>query len=628
MKNRYIYIIVFLLSLSVQNMQAQELSVVSGSGFNIKAGTVIGAAGLDLTPSSNFSLTSSLTQNTTLSSTTSSIANINKSYKFSETTVAFSGSIKLNYQDSELNGLTESNLKLLYNNGTGWFSNNTSTNNTSLNYGVSTLIDKPLNELTLGIIDRNITKIQYSQCGITLSSLTTTISANAVDNASSYRFKVINGATSEIIEAASGSRWFRLTSLPGGAFYNTTYTISVAAKKNNVWGDYGDACEVTTPAIPTTKVQDSQCGVTLTSLTTTISANTVANATGYRFKVVNGATTEVIEVLNSRSFRLTSLAGGTFYNTIYTISVATKYNGVWGEYGDECAISTPAFPLTKVQDSQCGITLSSLNTTISARSVASATGYRFKIINGASTQIIEAVSGSRWFRLTSLSDGALYNTPYTISVASKYNGVWSNYGVECTVTTPAAPLTKLQTTQCGITLESGNANLLFANAVSVAQNYRFEVSLGTEVYTYETASSSVRSFRMTDVSGLSLERSTTYTVRVAIMINGIWQPYGEPCSITTYSITNVKTMNLETTKFNVMTYPNPFKDNFNINLTSLSEEKVTVRVYDMTGKLLERKEVEPSELNELQIGTNFASGVYNVIVSQGTNTKSLRVIKK
>jgi hypothetical protein len=78
----------------------------------------------------------------------------------------------------------------------------------------------------------------------------------------------------------------------------------------------------------------------------------------------------------------------------------------------------------------------------------------------------------------------------------------------------------------------------------------------------------------------------------------------------------------------VVTYPNPFTENFNLNLTSLSEEKVTVMVYDMIGKLLERKEVVPGELTELQIGNNFASGVYNVIVSQGKNTKSLRVIKK
>ena len=36
------------------------ISVTSGSGFNIKAGTVIGAEGLDLTPSSDFSLGTSL----------------------------------------------------------------------------------------------------------------------------------------------------------------------------------------------------------------------------------------------------------------------------------------------------------------------------------------------------------------------------------------------------------------------------------------------------------------------------------------------------------------------------------------------------------------------------------------
>jgi hypothetical protein len=114
------------------------------------------------------------------------------------------------------------------------------------------------------------------------------------------------------------------------------------------------------------------------------------------------------------------------------------------------------------------------------------------------------------------------------------------------------------------------------------------------------------------------------------MINDAWQPYGESCSVTTFrDVPNfVKSMNLDTTNFNVVTYPNPFTENFYLNLTSLSEEKVTVMVYDMTGKLLERKEVAPSELNELQIGTNFASGIYNVIVSQGTNTKSLRVIKK
>jgi hypothetical protein len=472
------------------------------------------------------------------------------------------------------------------------------------------------------------TKVQNSQCGSVLPSLDTIISANAVSRASGYRFKVVKDTTVQIIEPISG-RWLRLSSLAGGAFYDTTYTISVATKYNGVWSDYGVECDVVVIST-TTEIQNSQCGSTLSELNSLISANAVAHASAYKFKVVNGATTETYETDTARWFRLTSLPSGALYNTTYTISVATKYNDVWGDYGTECTVTTPAFPLTKVQDSQCGATLASITTFISADAVNAASGYRFKVVNGASTEIIEAVSGSRWFRLTSLPGGASYTTTYTISAASRYNGVWSDYGSECTVTTPAAALTKLTDRQCGMTLASGNATLLYATSVSVAQKYRFEVSLGADAYTYDTASSSERSFRMTNVPGLTLVSGTTYGVRVAIMVNNAWQPYGESCSITTFGDAPnfVKSMNVDATNFNVTTYPNPFTENFNLNLTSLSEEKVTVIVYDMTGKLLERKEVVPSELSALQVGTNFASGVYNVIVSQGVYTKSIRVIKK
>ena len=446
----------------------------------------------------------------------------------------------------------------------------------------------------------------------------TTLFTNASDVTGSVSGMMYGESVSGYVEAIPNTNTVRLKAAGahGYAFETTGSFIFSYAKEIN-------------PNL--SKVNNSQCGATLPALNTLIRANAITGATRYKFKVVNGATTEIIEPTTSaRWFRLTSLPGGTFYNTAYTISVAVKKNNVWGEYGDECTVTTPAFPTTKVKDSQCGVTLASITTFISADAVNAASGYRFKVVNGASTEIIEAVSGSRWFRLSSLSGGASYNTTYTISAASKYNGVWSNYGSECAVTTPAAPLSKLIDRQCGMTLASDNATLLYATSVSVAQKYRFEVSLGTDVYTYDTASSSEKSFRMTNVPGLTLVSGTTYTVRVATMINDAWQPYGESCSVTTFRDTSnfVKSMNIDTTNFNVVTYPNPFTENFNLNLTSLSEEKVTVMVYDMTGKLLERKEVAPSELTELQIGTNFASGIYNVIVSQGTNTKSLRVIKK
>jgi hypothetical protein len=65
-----------------------------------------------------------------------------------------------------------------------------------------------------------------------------------------------------------------------------------------------------------------------------------------------------------------------------------------------------------------------------------------------------------------------------------------------------------------------------------------------------------------------------------------------------------------------------------LNLTTTSEAKVAVVVYDMTGKLVEQREVSPSEVSELQIGDRFPSGVYNIVVTQGEEVKTLRVVKR
>jgi hypothetical protein len=75
-------------------------------------------------------------------------------------------------------------------------------------------------------------------------------------------------------------------------------------------------------------------------------------------------------------------------------------------------------------------------------------------------------------------------------------------------------------------------------------------------------------------------------------------------------------------------YPNPFSENFNLDLTTSSVEKVGVAIYDMTGKLIEQREINADEVSGLQIGDRYASGVYNVIVTQGSEVKTLRVIKR
>ena len=80
--------------------------------------------------------------------------------------------------------------------------------------------------------------------------------------------------------------------------------------------------------------------------------------------------------------------------------------------------------------------------------------------------------------------------------------------------------------------------------------------------------------------------------------------------------------------FEVVAYPNPYKENFKLSVTTLSQEKVRITVYDMIGKLIELREVKPSEISELQIGDTYSMGVYNIVLNQGVEQKTIRVIKK
>jgi len=80
--------------------------------------------------------------------------------------------------------------------------------------------------------------------------------------------------------------------------------------------------------------------------------------------------------------------------------------------------------------------------------------------------------------------------------------------------------------------------------------------------------------------------------------------------------------------FGVVAYPNPYTENFNLSLTTSSDATVSVSIYDMTGKLIDKREVAPTEVSGLQVGGRYPSGVYNVVVTQGSDVKTLRVIKR
>ncbi|WP_187661341.1 T9SS type A sorting domain-containing protein, partial [Flavobacterium buctense] len=76
------------------------------------------------------------------------------------------------------------------------------------------------------------------------------------------------------------------------------------------------------------------------------------------------------------------------------------------------------------------------------------------------------------------------------------------------------------------------------------------------------------------------------------------------------------TMRIVAAGFEAKAYPNPFANNFLLDLTTESASPVSIKVYDMVGRLVDSRESKASNLNSLAIGDQYPSGVYNVVVTQ------------
>ena len=80
--------------------------------------------------------------------------------------------------------------------------------------------------------------------------------------------------------------------------------------------------------------------------------------------------------------------------------------------------------------------------------------------------------------------------------------------------------------------------------------------------------------------------------------------------------------------YNVILYPNPTVSSFSINVVSDNNEMIEVSVYDIQGRNIENKTFNKEDINSITIGDTLPTGIYNVIVKQGENIKSQRLIKK
>jgi hypothetical protein len=119
---------------------------------------------------------------------------------------------------------------------------------------------------------------------------------------------------------------------------------------------------------------------------------------------------------------------------------------------------------------------------------------------------------------------------------------------------------------------------------------------------------------------IDVEAVTTTTLAISVIgSNGTGSSGTRALTIKKVATCRIAPESATASKFSAKAYPNPSSSEFTIETSA--KGAMSVKVYDMQGRLVEKADTN-------RVGSKLAAGAYNVIVNQGANTKTLRVIKK
>jgi Secretion system C-terminal sorting domain len=460
-----------------------------------------------------------------------------------------------------------------------------------------------------------------------------------------YIFEIKNVTTNQVVELPTVTNKFNLTQTNIFA-YDTYYDIRVRAIVNGEEQAYqGTVRRLKTPALASPLLLTSQCDTLLPTIGTVIFSQSVLGATDYEFTLTSTAFTSpstqaIVKQVNK--FALSMMPNYTpAYNTEYFVSVRVKVAGAWSNAGTTtCKVTTPAIPTTQLVATQCPATLTSLSATLTAVNVAYATQYMFKIskVDAPGTFDEKIVIGNPLFQLNNMTAvSADYETAYNVWVKVGTATGWGNYGSSpCIVTTPLTPSVNIVTGP-GLTGDCENGFHPASNTTTISTTtypgarYRFYLKgyNGNTLVYDQYVERTVNNVTLSLFPTIPSTPGYTFYMSVGLKLGAVVVLPKEECLLVLPGMARDNAnAGIVKVNFSATAYPNPFANNFVIDVKTRNESAVSVKVYDMIGRLIEQRSVSVSDLETSPIGDNYPSGVYNVIVTQDEEVRTLRVVKR
>ncbi len=184
-----------------------------------------------------------------------------------------------------------------------------------------------------------------------------------------------------------------------------------------------------------------------------------------------------------------------------------------------------------------------------------------------------------------------------------------------------------------------DGNTTITNAINNTLQFKSNIIAGTDalkvatkvespVITFDVSAWFTSSNNTSQAASTGLLTMPYNTADGSIYTNLDYRPATGSAALTGADFTTLATDNfIASSEFSLVVYPNPTANSFKLNYISSSDEKVKVSAYDLTGRLLESRNVEYAEINNQEIGNSYNAGVYLVVLKQGNTTKTVRVIK-